>query len=677
MNYLDVLYRAFLEYRDTTKSDRECLQQRGTVAKSDVENDSVAVERVVCEIDTDWIDAIEEGLTYIEKALAQERQFIRADGEIVPIEKVKRVSRDSVEHLSRHSNLITKEQDGPDLVPEKIYTVERLNDYAVYENRFLYMLLSYLNDFISDRYTRILDLTNTYHGTASFSKTINTRQREIKFELKLDEKQRDDPIMRELNPCKNTLERINMLLKTVNHFLATPLMEEVAKAAKLKPPVTKTNVLKMDKDFKGAMALYEFISSYDRDGFTIKRSNKRMMFTEFVADEFAELYMLTSFLTYEYGMGIKSYLKSHYDAEEKKRKLLFEQQRLEQIKRLRRHIAESGESPEGYMLLLEKQIKNYEGIYTKLDAAENEIKRLSEENFELTRQAAALRDEITDAAAERERLEQKYDIDMQALRDEHKKNMDAAEIVWQMRLDDAAAKHAEELAEVNTEHARQLSDERERRRAEVKSVTDKYEDELSERELKIEQLDESLEKEKQARKSERDALIAEHAKELSERDALVAQKEQAVLDIREENRLLEDLKRLSDGRLNALRHEYGLMTDADDFTTENAFNEIEAQYSAFRRFFKGEWKKTKKKIRDELLKAHSSHKNSSDDDDDGDEAPAKTKRPDGERDEKKRSGGAAENDGGATGANGAADTVIVPDAKASVSTLDLLDPDDE
>ena len=246
-----------------------------------------------------------------------------------------------------------------------------------------------------------------------------------------------------------------------------------------------------------------------------------------------------------------------------------------------------------------------------------------------------------------------------------------------MRLDDAAAKHAEELAEVNTEHARQLSDERERRRAEVKSVTDKYEDELSERELKIEQLDESLEKEKQARKSERDALIAEHAKELSERDALVAQKEQAVLDIREENRLLEDLKRLSDGRLNALRHEYGLMTDADDFTTENAFNEIEAQYSAFRRFFKGEWKKTKKKIRDELLKAHSSHKNSSDDDDDGDEAPAKTKRPDGERDEKKRSGGAAENSGGATGAKGAADTVIVPDAKASVSTLDLLDPDDE
>ena len=120
MNYLDVLYRAFLEYRNSTANDRECVAQRSTVAKSDVENDSVAITRVICEIDSDWIDAISEGLVSVEKALAQERQFIRADGNIVPIEKVKRVSRDSVEHLSRHSNLITKETPGEDLVPEQL-----------------------------------------------------------------------------------------------------------------------------------------------------------------------------------------------------------------------------------------------------------------------------------------------------------------------------------------------------------------------------------------------------------------------------------------------------------------------------------------------------------------------------------------------------------------------------
>ena len=106
----------------------------------------------------------------MEKAIAEERQFIRNNGEVVPIEKVKRVSRDSVEHLSRHSNLITKKSTGDNLIPEQLYTVERLNDYAVYENRFLYMLLTYLNEFIGMRYMRILDLTNTYQGSLDLEK---------------------------------------------------------------------------------------------------------------------------------------------------------------------------------------------------------------------------------------------------------------------------------------------------------------------------------------------------------------------------------------------------------------------------------------------------------------------------------------------------------------------------
>lgn len=659
MSYLDVLYRAFLGYRDITKGDRECAAHRNSIAKADVENDSVAVERVVCDIESDWIDAIEEGLTYVEKALAQERQFIRADGEIVPIERAKRVSRESVKHLARHSNLITREQEEEDLTPEKIYTVERLNDYAVYENRFLYMLLTYLNDFISDRYTRIQDLTNTYHGTATFLKTVTTRQREITFELKLDEKQRDDPIMREINPCKKELERMNMLLKTVNHYLSTPLMGEVAKAAKLKPPITKTNVLKMDKDFKGAVALYDFISAYDHDGFTVRRSKKRMAFTEFVADEFAEVYMLTSFLTYEYGMGIKGLLKSHYDAEEKKRKLLCEQQRLEQMQRLRRHIAESGESPAGYMLLLEKQIKNYEGIYTKLDAAENEIKRLSDENFELNNTISRLNERIANAANERDALEQKYTDDMQALRDENVKNLADADAAWQARLDAEAVRHGDEINALNAERDRLLDENRARHDAEVQALNDAHAAELDSRDAQITALDDALKAEKQQRTDERDALIAAHKKELERLAAEIAQKEQAVLDIREENRLLEDLRRISDGRLNALRHEYGLMTDADDFTGEDAFNELESQYNAFRRFFKGEWKKTKKKIREELLKAYKKR-------DIGDPPPQKEKTDEPVADAPKEG---AEPKAG--------DDVIVPDVAPPVSTLDLLDDEED
>lgn len=615
MNYLDVLYRAFLDYREQTANDRECAAQRNTVAKADVENDNVTVTRVVCEIENDWIDTIESGLTHVENALAQERQFIRADGEIVPIEKVKRVSRDSVEHLSKHSNLITKEFDGDDLIPEQLYTVERLNDYAVYENRFLYMLLSYLRDFIGMRYTKILDLTNTYHGAATFKKTVKTRSKEITFDLVLDEKRRDDPIMREINPCKSAIERIGMLLKTVDHFLSTPLMEEVAKSARLKLPVTKTNVLKMDKDFKGAVALYEYIAAYDKDGYSVKMVNKRMAFTEYVADEFAEVYTLASFLTYEYGMGIKALLRSHYDEEEKRRKYVAEQQQLEMLKKLRRHIAESGESPEGYMLLLEQQLRAYEGIYSRLDEATGEIKRLTDRTVELNNTIAALNDTISAQAAEYARLEQKYADDVEAMRVAHETALDtlraehAAELSalnenWQAQLDVVTEQSKSELEALREHNERKIAALKEKHEAELEELADEYENTIDENAAEIAELRAENGAMAAKHRAETDALIAAHAREKSELAAEMDKKEKAVLDVKEENRLLQDLKRLSDGRLNALRHQYGLMTDADDFTDENAFDEIENQYNAFRRFFKGEWRKAKKRIRDELLRAH-------------------------------------------------------------------------
>ena len=57
------------------------------------------------------LDVIEESghtINEVCKAIKMERQFIRSQGEVVDIEKVKIVSRDSVEHLARHSNMITR-----------------------------------------------------------------------------------------------------------------------------------------------------------------------------------------------------------------------------------------------------------------------------------------------------------------------------------------------------------------------------------------------------------------------------------------------------------------------------------------------------------------------------------------------------------------------------------------
>ena len=145
MNQLDLYYRAFLDYRKLTAQDKESARQRDIVCHSNNDADKLEAIKYFCTINEDWINEIETGLVFVEKAIHEERQFIRNDGEVVPIEKTKHVDKHSVEHLSRHSEFISRmpENGGDDITPDKLYMIERDSDYAVYENRFLYMLLKY------------------------------------------------------------------------------------------------------------------------------------------------------------------------------------------------------------------------------------------------------------------------------------------------------------------------------------------------------------------------------------------------------------------------------------------------------------------------------------------------------------------------------------------------------
>ena len=91
MNQLDIYYRAFTDYRKQTLDVRECIRQRRTFKTTDVEFDKLESVKYLCTIKEDWVKAIEEGLVHVEKAVREERQFIRTNGEMVPIEKVRKV----------------------------------------------------------------------------------------------------------------------------------------------------------------------------------------------------------------------------------------------------------------------------------------------------------------------------------------------------------------------------------------------------------------------------------------------------------------------------------------------------------------------------------------------------------------------------------------------------------
>ena len=58
---------------------------------------------------------------------------------------------------------------------------------------------------------------------------------------------------------------------------------------------------------------------------------------------------------------------------------------------------------------------------------------------------------------------------------------------------------------------------------------------------------------------------------------------------------------LFESRLNAMRFEYGLIEDENEFVPKIPFEELERQYHMLRKLFKQEWTKVKKDIRTRIL----------------------------------------------------------------------------
>ena len=640
MNQLDRFYRALIDYRKLTVGDYECDRLRDSIANANMQEDVVELERKICTVDNDWIDEIEKGLVFIEKAIREERQFIRSNGEVVPIEKVKRVDKESVAHLARHSNLLTKKpEDEKDIIPDQLYTVERLSDYAVYENRFLYMLLCYLRDFITLRYDKILELTTTYNGSLSLCKTVTHKKQKIKCEIKLVEQRKNDAYLREFNEAKDAISRIDLLLKAVIHYLSTPLMEEVGKSPMLKPPITKTNVLKMNQNFKGCMALYEYVTAYTKPGYTVEDLHKKLNpLPEMIADEFAEATSLISFLTYEHALGIESYLREEYNKEEVRRKEAEAAKLVEQIRNLKKRIRESGFSPEEYMLLLEKRNRMLESDSAQLVIAKQEIERLNGEIEDLKENVASLEKEVQGL--------QDYIV---ALKEEHAREIEELNRKHAEEIEELNRKHAEEIEELNRQHAeeiaaltqqyeQQISDLTDKYETQIKELTDKYETQIKELTDGYEQRIDTMQKEHEAQVAEltenytsqiaalekrneedrasfektmhdwqeeynikEEKLRAEWALDVAQWKERIREKNGEIQAANEERDKAHEAKRLSEARMNAMRFEHGLIKDESEFTAQAPFDELEHQYRMLGKLFKQEWGKVKKDLRSRLI----------------------------------------------------------------------------
>ena len=592
MNQSDAYYRALLAYRAQTAAKRECVRDRNAFAEAGGRGE-IAVTRAVCTVDEEWIKEIEAGLVHIEKAIKEERQFIYSNGEVIPIEKVKNVSKDSVEHLARHSDLITRVHEGEDLIPDKLYTVERLSDYAVYENRFLYMLLCYLRDFVTIRYQKILDMTNRYTGSLNIDREVATFGRLVTMKIELREERRDDPYLREHNPAKSLIDRMDLILKTILAFLATPLMESAGKVAMLKPPITKTNVLKMDNNFKGAVALYDYIIAYEGDGYTVTEDVHSIdPFGDELAEDMAETELLLSFLTYRYGLDLGPSLKAAFEKDEAERRLVELKQRTEQLETLRRRMERSEMSSEEYILQLEKQVRALQHEVDRVGVLINELEEHKQNEIELGNEVATLLARVAELEeqnrqAEIAHSEALFEAEQIYIQDKNAILETKNAIIDMHAIEMNALKeaHEEEKVALAQEHATEIANLEQEHVAEVTALLDTHNAERTSWEEKME------------------ATREEHREEVDELQQTIDEKQGELDQLSAAYDELTEEKLQVEARLVGQKALKGSMTpeELEKLTSKEEFDQLERELVAFVHLYEQVWKKTKRKIRKELL----------------------------------------------------------------------------
>lgn len=604
MSSLDSYYRAFKDYRKQTVNSPNCVKDRKSIADSNPEQDRLESMKYLCTIEEDWVAAIEEGLVYVEKAVAEERQFIRTNGEIVPIEKVRKISKDSVEHLAKHSDMITHvpEDEADPLIPDELYMVEKLSDYAVYENRFLYMMLCYVRNFIEYRLENIEELRRTYVGDFSINKEVVTRKRHITIETKVHDERHDNPFPVADESSASLIQRIEDCRQIIDALLKTELLTQVAKAPMIKPPIVKTNVLKMNNNFKRALALYDYIASYKGLGYTYEEVKYNFApYTEKVADEIAEAANLQVFLAYKVGNDIENVLETTYNEEEVRRKEEEKKKLVQRIQRLKKRALESNKTLEEYMLLLEERNRQLEKDSEELARVKLEVEKLirdidalNAEKEELNRRMEGLKAEIEQKEREIAELNQKYLEDMAAAKAEYESGLNALAEEHEAREAELKEEFADEMAAKIEEHRAEVD----ALNGEIESANFRYEQAAEEFNAKTEEINRKL-SEMETIEQRYDDEYAAKQQELEARleDKLKAGEAKCSEEVkaaREEAALIR-------GELDGMRAAQGLMTPSTEYTSRERFLELEAAYMAFHKFFKSQWELTKKEIRKTVL----------------------------------------------------------------------------
>ena len=218
----------------------------------------------------EWIEQILSAGPHILKALQSPTKQIITEEEVVKIELVKKVTVETIKHLAKNTNLITDiDEETGDVRPKKLLNTHKEEDYFTYENKFMYTLVTMIQDFV------VVDEPEKNLRKISYEgKTKIDQERVcIKSEISVDKSEDVEIEEERVKNIKEQLAQIDMYLR---QFKGTELYKTIDKkkdkGAKISPPLKMTNPLLKNVHYQYAVKLWNYL--YENFSKELKRPYK-------------------------------------------------------------------------------------------------------------------------------------------------------------------------------------------------------------------------------------------------------------------------------------------------------------------------------------------------------------------------------------------------------------------
>lgn len=537
-------YRSYKYMQDMLKSDFTHNYIEEALKDGDEGKDSISGKTNEKVIDMDWVIAIEETLPYIQKAIDEQRRFIKQAENVVRIKKAK-----------------------------KILTVEREEGFAIYENRVLLTLIHKALMFVDDKYSKMKDVPNDSYNNITMNRHLELNQQKLDFSVNYvnenHESLAEDLDVEDIESLSD-FDRIRRIRQGLNECLATPLMKEIAKEPQVKPPLTQTNLLKENPNFKKAVELWSFLDTYKKQGFELVGEEYNGKMTDenkedvYLAMEFQHFMMsittnpaLRKMLQEKYEEE-NALAKEEADRPEKVKEMVLEAQteavRKEQIEKLTAEITELKQkiaeqkqkieeqaniikTQEGKIIALENERESHAKQVEQMNADFAEKTRIAEENF--ANRLSAKQKEFDDAQTAHNEYVTKLNTDnankIAELNTNHSNEVAQLKSDYENRIDTINKENATATANLKSDYEGQLTSMKADYTSQIKNYEKQIADINAENAKNVKELNDNHAKEIKTITKESEKRMADFEKETTKKmnDTIADVKKKAKDEVRQ------------------------------------------------------------------------------------------------------------------------------------------------